>query len=707
MGGGSETITDIQFVKLLKPGVSDTKAKKICRRSSHGKANIYMQEWKSYKKKYRSVLNARYLSKLGYNETSTGTTYTPDHSLVASYLINKLTLSDASIISANNTYLSIEDKVNYGTQQLVGYDSNTSVYTEDNYDYLALYGYSITYTEVGITFKMLYNQAIKKYLLENYNYDEKANTVTINGSTYTVGTISDNAVNGTYSVDVTKGSTTITLHPPVITITKNYSNTLFDEEVLFVEFTSSNYGTGKRYYMEAANKAPVYSNTVVDFTPIIPLKEDFNIVGDSHNLKMILKKFNLTRKSFLDSLNNDKLDAAYLVIMVDPTVNKQGIQKVIYELLDTVTEFSKVVDSNDTIVGASNISNSITISFSQLSMKLSIQVHSKAKLSKINGDVGKYGSRLDTITELQQAKDGDGNLLYDYQGKPSMEKTKISVMIWWYQLNSSESIEIAVSQLTETYTISGYTIISTLFDSTDNSTKNKEDFRIPIPLNIYNTIKYDEWVEVYEESLNMLAFTVQTVHYEWYQSGPFRAIIQIVGIVLVVISIVSGNVEFTDAIIDAVEITAVAYAIQQVAIAIGGDLGAVFAFVAAVVAVYYAHGTDEFTWTTWLKSASAGLNSMNQVIQHEAALIATQDEAYIKEMKAKMDDLEEKMKKYDDDGIIVNNNLIDSMGSRNPMFNSIESYVNSIVNTEYLVDGSWMYDVTGEVERRNKVYVGV
>jgi hypothetical protein len=206
----------------------------------------------------------------------------------------------------------------------------------------------------------------------------------------------------------------------------------------------------------------------------------------------------------------------------------------------------------------------------------------------------------------------------------------------------------------------------------------------------------------------MLAFTVQTVHYEWYQSGPFRAVIQIVGIVLVVISIVTGNEELVDVIIDAVEITAVAYAIQQVAIAIGGDAGALFAFVAMVVVSYYAPGvSNDSTWSTWLKSASAGLNSMNQVVQHEAALIAAQDEAYMKEMKAKMDDLEEKMKKYDDGGIIVNNNLIDSMGSRNPMFNSIESYVNSIVNTEYLVDGSWMYDVTGEVERRNKVYVGV
>jgi len=53
------------------------------------------------------------------------------------------------------------------------------------------------------------------------------------------------------------------------------------------------------------------------------------------------------------------------------------------------------------------------------------------------------------------------------------------------------------------------------------------------------------------------------------------------------------------------------------------------------------------------------------------------------------------------------NNIIDSMGTRSSMFNTIEGYVNSIVNTEYLVDGSWLYDVTGEIERRNKVYVGV
>jgi len=222
-----------------------------------------------------------------------------------------------------------------------------------------------------------------------------------------------------------------------------------------------------------------------------------------------------------------------------------------------------------------------------------------------------------------------------------MVEVEYPVIIYWYQGDSDTSLEITVRNATESYTVSGYELVADLFGG---STKSGEDFRLPIPLAIYNNLSYDEWVFVYEHSLNLLAFSVETVKYSWYQSGPFRAIVQIVGIVLTVWAIVTGNLTLAQIVTRIIIAVAVSYVIQQIAVAIGGELGMLFAFVAAVVVSYYAPGMNtEATWMTWLKSASAGLNSMNQVIQHEAATIMAKGEAYMNEMKAKMEDLEKKM----------------------------------------------------------------
>lgn len=688
MGGGSETITDIQFVKLLKPGEAEKKAKKYIKRNSMGQPTVYMEEYNAYRKIYRNTLRPSYLEKIGYAAKNSATGYVLDTGLLSSYLIGVYGVSSLTVIDAKDKYLTTQDKIDYGKQYISGYNLDTGYLFAYGYKYTLLYGYLIDSTTVGYAFKMWYEDAVKKYLAENYTYDEAANTVTIAGVVYTVGPIEDNAVDSYYSVTLTSGTTTLTVNPPVVTTDVQYNNELYDDLLLFVRFSSADLGIAFRYYLAPADSVPVYSTQVIDFAPIIPLKEDNAIVGDTHNLRMVLKKFNLEREDFIETLGNEKLDSAYLVVMIDPmNANTQAKKKAVFETLDLATSFGSVS----------------TLKFSKLDMKVNANIHSIEINEKVLGYVDEYGSYESTVILIETIQNTETGELEEVE-------VETPVLVYWKQINSTQVKEIFILSTSVDFVISGYRMVASGFGTSDyvlGLSKNPEDFRLPIPLDVLNELDYKEWVDVYEDSLNLLAFSVETVSYEWYQSGPFRAIVQIVGIVLTVFAIATGQITWAQFVIRALIAIAVMYVIQQVAIAIGGELGMLFAFVAAVIATYYLPGFNTSSWTSWLQAANSGLNTMNQVVQHEMDKIIAQGEAYMAEMNAKMKDLEEKMEKYEDNGIMLHNGVIDSVGSPNRIFDTIEGYVSSIVNTEWLVDGDWMYNIDSQIAKRKSVYVGV
>jgi hypothetical protein len=276
-----------------------------------------------------------------------------------------------------------------------------------------------------------------------------------------------------------------------------------------------------------------------------------------------------------------------------------------------------------------------------------------------------------------------------------------SVMTLRYQGSTTTYKEIQIIDFSQTYTISGNKITTT-FDNTSGQTQ------LLIPLQVFNGLDFKEWCAIYETGLSFLVFSAKTVHVSWYQTGLFRFIMIIVAMILMIIPGTQGAgmtlMQFATSVAIMV---AVIYVANWIAVQIGGTVGAIIGAIVAVVAAAYFGYVDMSNGQGWLLLANTGLNTINQNAQHEMDKLSADYEGYMASMKGKIDDLEKKIEEYNDHGIMTNNMVIDSMGRRNPLFNTIESYVNSIVNTEYLVDGSWMYDVTGEVEKRNKVYVGV
>jgi hypothetical protein len=288
-----------------------------------------------------------------------------------------------------------------------------------------------------------------------------------------------------------------------------------------------------------------------------------------------------------------------------------------------------------------------------------------------------------------------------YSEDGSSNPGQSSVMTIRYQGSATTYKEIHIIDFSQTYTISGNKITTT-FDNTSGQTQ------LLIPLQVFNALDFKEWCAIYETGLSFLVFSAKTVHVSWYETGLFRFIMMIIAVILMFIPGTQGaGVTLMQIATRVVIMMAVLYVANWIAAQIGGTTGAIIGAIVAVVAAAYFGYIDISGDQGWLQFANTGLNTINQNAQHEMDKLTADYDGYMASMKEKIDDLEKKIEEYKDNGIMVNNMLIDSIGRRNPLFNTIENYVNSIVNTEYLVDGSWMYDVTGEVERRNKVYVGV
>jgi hypothetical protein len=583
------------------------------------------------------------------------------------------------------------DIINYGKQSTSGYDPGTGKLTASGNTYKFVSGNSIDPTTVGLLWRRYYEDTITDYLTVNYSYDSTNNTVVIDKSTYNLKPISDEIVDGNYHVVAVKsGNPDVTISIPVENLNTSYHNENFDNEVTWISYNIIG-SSGTRYVMTTPRSLPIYTNTTIDITAIIPMKEDNNMVDmGNHSLQRLLKKLHISPSSLISSLENKDIYSAYMMIVLDPNINDNVHNKVMFDMFDLMGVSGFIPISNlpdtDILIG---ISDSISVSISHLDMSYTFEL-TKTEITGVVAPVGEYTRSYQPSTAgTSESEDGSGS-----PGQPS-------VMTLRYQGSATTYKEIQIINFIQTYTISGNKITTT-FDNTTGQTQ------LLIPLQILNALDFKEWCAIYETGLSFLVFSAKTVRVHWYETGLFRFIMIVVAVVLLVMPGTQGAgmtlMQFATRV---VVMMAVMYVANWVAVQIGGTVGAIIGAIVAVVAASYFGYIDISGSQGWLQLANTGLNTINQNTQHEMDKLAADYEGYMTAMKEKIDDLEKKIEEYNDNGIMASNMVIDSMGRRNPIFNTIEDYVNSIVNTEYLVDGSWMYDVTGEIEKRNKVYVGV
>lgn len=655
-----ETFTDIQIIDLLTPDKADSAARNVSIRNSGGNASKYFTSYRAFQRQYKRRYSKKFLENLGYAPSNNATTRVIDETLVKDYLQSTLSYIHVSVEDAYDLYLNLDRKAKYGRQFVTGYDHTTTSVTNGGKVYTYSTSEEVSPTEIKLKFVRNFNDSIIDNLTDNYMYDSLAVTVSIGGELYDVGTISSAInINDEYETVCTHQGATLPDEVILTTVERydeNYIDALFDKECTYVEYrvTSGEIDNSTRYFINLADTLPIYIHSDIAVTAIIPMKENNVIANDDNKLKRMLKKLNLSYDQLIESIENPDMDSAYLMTGLNTTVDNDPHNKVMFKMFDLVAP------------GNGNI----TISISSLSMTYSFTIVKSTTLGNV-APVGKY-----VRTGLNS-----GGVTLQYQGSPT------------------EYQQIVISNFSHRYVISGQTFNGGFTDS---------NTRLILPIELFNKLKYREWVNVYERSLCMLGYSIEVVEVKWYETSAFGFILQIVGFVL---ALPSGGTSL--AFTELAKTVLINLLIAQVAIilaeAIGGTLGAI---IGAAVAIYlsYEFGSlgDIKGSELWLKAADKGLSTIQQYVENETVNKMAEFQSDLDSLDRKIKEMNDSLEELSDDPTIYATNSLafNTVGSPNKIFYTIEQYVNNIVNTEWLVDAKWLYDIDGEIATRNSVYVG-
>jgi len=743
-----ETLTDLQIMPLLTLGKADKSARDTAIRGSDGEITAYMDSYKAFQRDYRKKYSAKFLDNLGYS-SSTGGTW---KILIGSGVLPYVQTHDGSahsIISMDDIEATKEQYARWYMQQT--YDSGWSnsndrlTHTGRIYDYSSI---SQVAAAIAITLQRRYAETIVENLTSNYGYDGTyvkyatgSNTVDITGTAQATtaavdvtvhssdgalvqsktfdtssvkdwGFTSDAYGNGTYEVVVKEDTLEVSRYDVYINNVENWtvgaiSGTAHDnvgvpsylttatrsgssksiytaieyitctttdlmKEVLYVEYTRS--GSSEWYvYLEDASTIPdsTYIMKAVDMTVILPLKED-NVIVDlgERKLKRMLRKLNVNPESLVESLEEPKIDDTYIVNAMWPMETNASVVKALYMTFDLYETGSVVTTMNGVT--------------SKTRFVLTKTSHSGQALA-----TGTYSTAVSGAGE-----------------------TTVLTLTW--QSSASNYSVIEVSEYTQTYSVNGHGVTSFL----DGGDKYN---RVLLPLTVQNALKYRDFVDVYELSLCMLAYSIETVHVKWYETGAFGTLLKIVAIVLVIVSlgtlwevgVAAWALEGTAmAVIQAVgtvilEGMAVGLAVQYVLNALGPKLGVIAVIVAVVVMAYTQTGgmynsSAATSFTAYLPAANTIVSAMDQALGMKVEMLAKDMAEFNASAEARDNLLEDAMNGLRelnaDHALIMNFDDTQASSQPNSMM-SPDTYI-ALMQGQMAVNWDQYYDVDSEIGKR-------
>lgn len=679
----NETFTDIQVSNLLTPGKAEASARKTARHNSGGIADVYFKGYKTFQRDYRKKYSEQFMRRQGYAPSSTAETTVISDSKVKSYIENLYGYGDVSVQSAKDKYLTTNEKGRHAIQTISWYDFPTGSIIDNGTYLLEEYVDGASDTTVEIHTKRVAIESILDNLTDNYAYD--GSLITVEGEQYLVGTISDmvNEYDEYETVCTHVGSTlpNVVVKTPAQRNVYSVTNLVYGSEATYVEYRvlSGEVGTELRYWIAASDTTDIYTKSTFAITAIIPMKED-NVMTDlnGHKLERMLRKLNLSGDTLKSSLENPDMDSAYLMTGINPQYNDTITNKTMFKLFD-------YIDAGD---------GTVVISISKLNMQYRFNLEKRV----VSGSIGTVG----TVTRVNIAETAST----DTEGNTSVDSR--AGMILRVQQDINEYKEIVVRDFSMLYTISGHQI-TTYLDSTGGYT------RLLLPLDLLNSLPYKEFVWIYERSLCMLAFSVEVVEIEWYETAAFGTLLKIVVIVVaVILAIPSGgqSIQWGAVLMSAIGSMAIMYAASLIAKAIGGTLGAVIGAIVAVVAMVYFGYVDAGSSEMWLMIANESIGVLEQSIQHKMEELASDMEAFYTEMKEKIDELmadkEAFDEKHDGSGYMFSGFDSAYAGTPSPMFDSIEDYCSRILDgadMSYLVDYS--AQIAQNIHTRVNVVAGI
>lgn len=674
----TEIFTDIQISDLLTPGEADKSARRNAKYVSKGIAADYFSAYKGFQRDYRKKYSAQFMKRQGYAPNSTATTRVNSITLTKEYIQNIYGYADVSVESSIDKYLTLTERYNHAIRTVSGYDFPTGqiIISGEHYNNHT-YVQGVDETVVIITSTRLYDETIIDNLTNNYAYD--GTNITYNGELYVVGEISDvlNGSNEYETVCTHPTLASIVIQTPRQQIVNTITNAVYGSETSYAKYRvlSGEVGTELRYWVAVADTAPIYINSVIDITAIIPVKEDNQMVDlEARKLTRMLRKLNISGDQLRTSIDNPDMDSAYLMTGLNPQRNDSVSNLVMFNVFDYMTS------------GNGNIN----ISISKLSMRYQFGINK----ATISGSIGPVGTV--TRTNIAQSSTTTGT------GESEGTTVTQAGMTLRVQVDTNEYREITITDFSQTYTLSGESI-TTHLDSTGGYT------RIVLPLEILNKLKYKDFVHIYERSLCLLAYSVEAVEIEWYETAAFGTLLKIVAIVIFIYTLGTAS-SVSAALWSMASSAAIMFAASYIAKAIGGTVGAIVGAIVAIVAMYYNPlGTTMTDTELWLNIATQAVGVVNQSIAMKMDELVANSEAFMREMTAKFEELAELMEGRDDFNPYGYTEITSNYaGTSNNIYRTIEDYCAEILegaDMDYLID--YGRQIEYNINTRNSVFSGV
>lgn len=217
---------------------------------------------------------------------------------------------------------------------------------------------------------------------------------------------------------------------------------------------------------------------------------------------------------------------------------------------------------------------------------------------------------------------------------------------------------------------------SLAFNAPVNIQSPLPSFLIPINRNLTADMDFRDKYRLYYRSLNFIFLSETTVETEWYESGPFKALITVVGIVLIVLTYqyellpyltaawAAGYAAFALAVSYLIVVQiALKYAFKLIVKEIGIEAAMVLAIVALTVGLSN-EGVGQDSWAGTLVQASSGLITTSQDVLGDMFKELQADMSATAELqKELLDELQEK------------NDLLNSTSGIDPMiFTRLEPF---------------------------------
>jgi len=671
----SETFVDVQVSSLLIGGLADDNARKNCIRGSGGNLLDYGTTYKAFQRDYKKRYNKQFLTRLGYAPTTSATTRVLDIPAVLAYVQLTDALADTvervfirHISAEEAAYDWMEDNIGWSNKY-----STIDIGDGKTWEELVI---SDDGTDIQMDFTREPIETIVDDLTTNYSYDDINETVLIASELYDVPALNGTDLGGYYRTTVTlqsDGVTTVDIDTTVETLNYNTSNDVIDDEKMFVRYNRG--GAEWYYYIEDLATIPgsLYTEVSVDLTAIIPLKEDGNIIDGGVKQDRMLKRLNLDADTFTTSLANDGIESAYVMTGLPPETQTHGGKKTIFTMFNLMLEGS----------------GDVSLSLDRLSMTYSFTMDKNT----VEDSVMPTGEYSNVLTSEYDEESG----------------------FWFYtrtiryQATDTQYKEIVVTNFLQTYVISGQTVHASFADSGDVC-------RLVIPLSVLNGLRYRDWVEVYEESLAMLAYAKEVVEFEWYESTNFAFVLKIVAIVITVWSLgtavkvgialwtMAAYITLAYVVAAAVVVgIAVSYAVNAIMDYLINDLGLAPALAAIVVlaAAYFGAKVTNISVGTeqWLQLANKILDKTTAEYEHMTLEIMERSAEYIDEMREKNEYIVSQLEAFGKGDAVISMFNMDIMNQPSPA-QAAERYV---ADAQNLFGFDHLYDIESQVRRRTQV----